>query len=182
VGCPGRAASSILMARRCAFCGGANKIEAEHVWPHWAAELFADDGTFTYYRQFVGAGYEPEDPSSWVQKPFEWKARAVCKSCNNGWMSDLETAAKDTLFGSALSGRGRELPRGGQRTLAAWVLKTAMMVERNQCCFTPRDTARRVPALLEVSRALRERAHLAGELRGSEHCGARVPIRHRCGR
>lgn len=119
----------MLMARQCAFCGSTKRIEAEHVWPHWAAELFADEGTFAYYRQFVGVGYEPEAPSAWSQKPFELKVRAVCKSCNNGWMSDLETAAKDMLFGSAFSGHGRVLSRGGQRTLAGWALKTAMMAE-----------------------------------------------------
>lgn len=117
------------MARRCVFCGSTNKVEAEHVWPHWAAELFVNDDTFTYYRHFVGAGYEPEAPSSWLQKPFDWKVRAVCKPCNNGWMSDLETAAKDTLFGSAFSGHDRELPVGVQPTLAAWAIKTAMIVE-----------------------------------------------------
>ena len=117
------------MARTCAFCGTTNKIEAEHVWPHWAARRFENDDTFTYYRQFVGAGYEPEAPYTWLQKPFDWKVRAVCKPCNNRWMSDLETAAKDALFGSAFSRHERELPRGAQRTLAAWAIKTAMMVE-----------------------------------------------------
>ncbi len=119
----------MLMARRCAFCGSTKKIESEHVWPHWAANHFADEGTFTYYRQFIGDGDEPETPSSWLQKPFEWQVKAVCKACNNGWMSDLETAAKDTLFGAAFSGTDRDLSRAGQRTLAAWALKTAMMAE-----------------------------------------------------
>ena len=99
------------------------------MWPQWAAAHFFDGGTFTYYRHFVGHGYEPETPSSWQQKPFELKVRAVCKACNNGWMSELENAAKDVLFAAALQGHGRALHHGGQQTMAAWALKTAAMAE-----------------------------------------------------
>lgn len=53
---------------------------------------------------------------------------AVCQRCNNGWMAELEQRAKPMLE-PMLNGRGRLLHAGGQRTLAAWVLKTAMMAE-----------------------------------------------------
>jgi len=53
---------------------------------------------------------------------------AVCASCNNGWMSDLEGRAKPMLE-TMLEGRGRALHQEGQRTLAAWALKTAIMVD-----------------------------------------------------
>ena len=52
----------------------------------------------------------------------------VCESCNNGWMSDLESGAKPYLE-TMLRGRGRELHEAGLRTLATWALKTSMMVE-----------------------------------------------------
>jgi uncharacterized Zn ribbon protein len=51
---------------------------------------------------------------------------AVCQRCNNGWMSDLEQDAKP-MSEATLDGRGRLLHAGGQRTLAARALKTAMM-------------------------------------------------------
>lgn len=57
--------------------------------------------------------------------------RAVCGDCNNGWMAALEERAQ-LLFNPMLDGRGRELHREGQRTLAAWALKTTMMLEHAQ--------------------------------------------------
>lgn len=120
---------SVRMSRHCAFCGSTKRIEGEHVWPDWASKHFADEGTFTYYRQFIGEGYEPETPSSWLQEAFHWRVKAVCKTCNNGWMSDLEGAAKDALFEAAFDMRDRLLSRDAQRTLAVWALKTAMMAE-----------------------------------------------------
>lgn len=79
---------------------------------------------------FVGDGFALQDPESWAHKPFDLTVKAVCSSCNNGWMARLESDAKEAVFSSAFAGRGRSLHRGGQRTLAAWALKTAMMVEQ----------------------------------------------------
>jgi hypothetical protein len=119
------------MARRCAFCGSAKNITREHVWPRWASEHLDSDDTYTFYRQFVGDGFALQEPESWAHKPFDWTVKAVCGSCNNGWMGQLESDAKEALFSSAFAERGRALHRGGQRTLAAWALKTAMMVEQS---------------------------------------------------
>jgi len=55
--------------------------------------------------------------------------RAVCATCNNGWMAALEQRAKvflDPMF----HGRGRAVHQVGQKTLATWALKTAMMAEQ----------------------------------------------------
>lgn len=52
----------------------------------------------------------------------------VCESCNNTWMSDLESRAKPYLE-PMLDGYGRLLHESAQRTLATWALKTSMMVE-----------------------------------------------------
>jgi hypothetical protein len=63
VGVSGALCIRTLMARRRAFCGSTKRIEGEHVWPHWAADHFVDDGAFTYYRQFVGES-EMRSPDS----------------------------------------------------------------------------------------------------------------------
>ncbi len=54
---------------------------------------------------------------------------AVCSTCNNGWMGDLEQRAKP-MFDAMLHGHGRALHRAGQRTLAAWASKMASVLER----------------------------------------------------
>lgn len=53
--------------------------------------------------------------------------KAVCKSCNNGWMSVLEVAAKPTLE-LMLPGRRVRLSEPEQTTLAAWVMLKAMVL------------------------------------------------------
>ena len=143
----------MLMARQCAFCGMSNKIEAEHVWPHSAAGLFADDGTFTYYRQFVGIGYAAGGPVLVGAEAvcMEGQSRVQVLQQRLDVSQTWETTAKNTLFGSAFGGDGRKLPRGAQRTLAAWALKTTMMVEAHQMSLPRRGSPRRVPAPLGAS-------------------------------
>lgn len=52
----------------------------------------------------------------------------VCRSCNNGWMALIEERAQPLLW-TMLHGRGRALHQGGQRDLATWALKTALMAQ-----------------------------------------------------
>lgn len=56
------------------------------------------------------------------------RVRRVCKACNNGWMSRLETAARPILR-PMLKGIGRPISQKDQGTLATWAVKTAMMLE-----------------------------------------------------
>ena len=64
---------------------------------------------------------------AWRREACSTTVAAVCQRCNNVWMSGLEQGAK-AMLEPTLHGRGRVLHAGGQRTLAAWALKTAMMV------------------------------------------------------
>jgi hypothetical protein len=60
--------------------------------------------------------------------PFSIQVKRVCATCNNGWMNDLETAARP-LLEPMIVGRGRALHRDGQRTIATWAMKTMLMFE-----------------------------------------------------
>jgi hypothetical protein len=60
------------------------------------------------------------------------KTREVCEDCNQGWMSDLEEAAKSTilqLVSSAKTGIAIALGRDTARELARWAQKTALTYE-----------------------------------------------------
>jgi len=114
------------MPRTCVFCGGSPTTK-EHLWPDWGRRLIADDENLHHRQHARQEGRAPID-REWLTPPFRTTVSAVCAECNNGWMSRLEGRAKPMLL-PMLERRGRELHREGQRTLAAWGLKTAMMSE-----------------------------------------------------
>jgi hypothetical protein len=109
--------------RLCLFCQK-GRLTREHVWARWLtkqlkAELFR---------------VVTENPSSPLimrtTKELDMKARAVCKKCNGGWMSALESAIKGSLA-PMISGRGlRSVLSSDQQTLlATWGAKSAMVLE-----------------------------------------------------
>jgi hypothetical protein len=115
------------MARSCVFCGGA-PVTKEHVWPDWMRRRENIREARAHRQMFEHHGQVKED-RGWEGQPFQMTVRAVCRECNNGWMYDLEGKA-EALLSPMLDGRGRELHRGGQRQLAAWALKTALMFDQ----------------------------------------------------
>lgn len=114
------------MPRTCVFCG-APADSQEHVWPNWAAPMLADQGPLPHLHQIIQEG-RPNEERRYSKDAYSVTVGVVCERCNNGWMSALEERAKPYLE-TMLRGRGRELHEGGLRTLAAWALKTSMMVE-----------------------------------------------------
>jgi hypothetical protein len=116
--------------RRCLFCGTAARLSREHVWPRWmisvlpAGHHFSSRGTLGRYNGQAGARFgdvfESVDSCSWT-------ARAVCGTCNNGWMSTLESAAQPTLS-PLLTGESAKI-RGADITVVfRWAVKTAIMI------------------------------------------------------
>ena len=102
--------------RQCLFCEQPAK-SLEHIWPDWLLALVQRKP----YRQRLGSGPE-------VTLRGDFKARCVCRDCNNGWMSDLEGDARPVL--SALM-RDMALPlhQAEQQILGSWTLKTAIVLE-----------------------------------------------------
>jgi hypothetical protein len=121
---------SVLAAgRRCVFCGG-TPVTAEHVWPAWLRTVLPQPIVAPHRRTVQLDGVAQPDVT-YPQRVFEQRVRLVCAVCNNGWMSELETANKPFLD-AALHGRGRQLHQRGQERLAAWAFKTALMIN---CTF-----------------------------------------------
>ncbi len=87
---------------------------------------------------------EPGDRLWWQARAYDREARAVCEPCNEGWMSDLETAVSRLLDPDALE--GRPLSRDEQTLLATWAMKTALTLNAaspaNRRAIHP-ETARR---------------------------------------
>jgi hypothetical protein len=109
--------------RRCVFCGGA-PLTNEDAIPKWVLELLPDPGEpSTVTRSESG-----RPPTTWEQQSPAVLHKVVCAPCNNGWMSDLEAATKPFLK-SMILGHGRELHDTGRRLIAAWAVKTSVILQ-----------------------------------------------------
>jgi hypothetical protein len=81
--------------RACLFCSSEHaKLSGEHIWDDWLFKNLPPRGV-EHFRT------TPEDPigTKWRSDRIDAKVKAVCESCNNGWMSELAGEAKLTLEG-----------------------------------------------------------------------------------
>jgi hypothetical protein len=105
------------MPNLCLFCD--NKAgNREHLWPQWIHDRI-DFGPLKMDR------YQSQQII--IPSP-EITVKSVCATCNNGWMSDLETKNIPAI-GSMLIDLAIPLDRSAQRIIAAWTIKTAMMLD-----------------------------------------------------
>jgi hypothetical protein len=118
----------------CAFCGRPG-VSKEHVWPEWTHAFLSRDAPATNVRASyaIDVGESPgvslEDRRRRQGDVKTLKVRVVCREhCNGGWMSRLETAATPILK-PLLTGQPIHLGQQEQRTTAAWIAKTVMMLE-----------------------------------------------------
>ena len=113
------------MTRTCVFCGS-TPLTREHAYPDWIAALFTSEQV-TYERTIQDRRDEHAMRSSWQQRPFEVKVRAVCEDCNSGWMSDLEQEAAPLLT-PMIRGQDGELDSLAATVVATWAAKTMLIL------------------------------------------------------
>jgi hypothetical protein len=100
----------------CIFCG-APANSGEHLFPAWVLRQV----------NLKNHGFKNVIEG----KPVEYivgrdiKMSCVCSSCNNGWMSGLETTAKK-FMADMIDGKNHHLTKQEQQTLTEWCIKTAM--------------------------------------------------------
>jgi hypothetical protein len=119
---------------KCIFCGGGN-LSKEHFWPEWASALLPNYPinqhveqlfTFTEVTKLNGPPKVRSKPGNlWTKK-----IRAVCASCNNGWMSNLETAVQPILT-PLIATRPHTLTVNSMNVLAKWIALKIMVGEHN---------------------------------------------------
>lgn len=111
--------------RSCAFCQRQDrKISGEHAWPLWIRELLASTDAYVVLARHARQQVRWPIPDTEMGV----KVNAVCKPCNEGWMSDLETAATPIVRPLVL-GHTIELTEPDLETLARWAVKTAMVFD-----------------------------------------------------
>lgn len=122
---PHREHVGMSQPRTCLFCavaGGSN----EHIIAKWIGRLFSQGAppgstyVFRHHSAHPEVGIGPREKTA---KQPAYKTRAFCKSCNNGWMSQLEERGRPILEPLAL-GRARTLSTADQEALAFWATKT----------------------------------------------------------
>lgn len=121
--------SSLPSRGRCVFCD--RPIPAsdppEHVIPTWMKRFRPKDTAFTSRLGIVTKGELRgtfTQPSPLSMRP-DITTDAVCRQCNGGWMSDLETRASQ-LLPSMIDGEKRQLTAHDHAFLAVWATKTVM--------------------------------------------------------
>lgn len=118
--------------RTCVFCGEhiAPGTPPEHVIPDWIRRLGPDGTLYQHKSKRPGL-------LTHRSKRIDITAKTVCRECNHGWMSDLETEASSILK-PMLKGRLQGLSVERQMLLSQWATKTAFMLDQS---FRPSERA-----------------------------------------
>ena len=109
------------MGATCLFCD--NKANSkEHLWPAWILESIQPYSTKLLRTQGDSA---PREIGAIGKKNITVKS--VCKPCNHGWMSDLETESRPILS-PMMHDLIAPLDDQQRHVIAKWMAKTAMVL------------------------------------------------------
>lgn len=101
----------------------------EHLFADWLKQYIPRELTEHRARTaFVGLHRDEISTKRHTGDPHSQRLRCVCRECNNGWMSELQQAAKPCLV-PMLEGKPIALHRRAQTVLAAWIAMTVMVAE-----------------------------------------------------
>jgi hypothetical protein len=105
------------MPRPCRFCGAFDRqLTNEHVWPTWLRDFLPPILGRSYGERWNSA----TGRQRWQQALLASTVRVFCNGCNNGWMSQLEDAAKPVV-GPMVIGQAVELDATAQEIVANWI-------------------------------------------------------------
>ena len=108
----------------CIFCGK-TPVTKEDLFSKWILRLLARE--FDTVKCRKGSSSRSSADAYWESdQPNRTVVKCVCRPCNNGWMSELERAAKPTLA-SLILGEGVALDTEMQETIAKWATLKAMI-------------------------------------------------------
>ncbi|WP_280470622.1 hypothetical protein [Nocardia farcinica] len=114
--------------KKCDFCGRSApevRLTREHVLAQSLREAFVDSREHSYERAWLEQGELRSASSARPLNLLDVVSRRLCQPCNNGWMSELEAAAKPILL-RLITGE-RSLTTKDARTVRRWLAKTAVV-------------------------------------------------------
>ena len=119
-------------SRKCAFCG-AGKLSKEHVWSDWAKDILprsAGSQQF-FYQQWPGDAPQLRQTTDRQGNITGTKLRVVCERCNNGWMSVVESQAREVVS-AVMTGRPMMLTRQPRELLRQWLTLKLIVLDASR--------------------------------------------------
>jgi hypothetical protein len=117
---------------KCMFCGERNKPSREDVLPRWAARAVSGNATgkLQVWRKAgsVAADFRTVAKRNIGEATFGFLTYGACEPCNNGWMNEIEKAARKVIE-PMIRGHRTTLDSEAQSLIARWMLKTTLMFE-----------------------------------------------------
>lgn len=115
--------------RSCIFCGATGGLSKEHVIPLWLQRYVGGEEKVSFRGTHM----------SWVGMPLSQRKASgnshtigvVCSTCNNGWMSRLESDFQELLPRLLLGVSPRRLSKPQRHTIAAWITKTGIVAHHS---------------------------------------------------
>ena len=119
---------------KCIFCGKGG-LTKQHVWPDWLRNVVPRLNN-THEQSKIHVLTNLMNKSAHISPSLKnyqghqgvRKIRNVCKTCNGGWMSRLETKAKP-LLSSMILQNPVVLEKEAQAIIASWVVMTSIVAE-----------------------------------------------------
>jgi len=120
------------VAATCIFCGS-NDMSKEHIWSDWLKsilpELAAQTDSFHFGSVFnAKTGVTHRTERTVPTTILETQVKRVCRTCNSGWMNDIELAAAAKLELMIL-GKPTTLSPDDQQNVATWIALKVLMNE-----------------------------------------------------
>jgi hypothetical protein len=135
-----------MTGRACWICGR-TPATAEHVWPKWLKRISAHE-TSSYK---MGITDDAATLREWKSGTFEHTARVLCETCNHR-LGELESEVRP-IVEALLAGTASSIHPDDQRTLAAWLYKTGLMVAttiKQEAASLPRAHYKELESTLDL--------------------------------
>lgn len=115
--------------KKCIFCGRGPNTK-EDVWPTWLARYVPRNlpSYFHAANTINPSGEITANRKKWGGDPRSRRAKCVCATCNNGWMSRLQERAKPIVL-ALVRGAETTLSVHDQDLLSAWATMSTITSE-----------------------------------------------------
>ena len=111
--------------RKCIFCGSRHSLTREHVIPAWLQEYVGGRRPVEFvgtHANFFGLALDERRGSGNSNT-----LKKVCGTCNNGWMSRLETKFAEILPRLEADMSPKKLSKSERSTVSSWIIKTGIV-------------------------------------------------------